>query len=84
MNTEIMNNIEEITEATTDMVADVTTKVTDNFGKGVAFGTGLGLLAAGLIKLAVTGIKKHKGKKYIEAEVVEVQDDFHEDDDSVL
>lgn len=84
MNTEIMNNIEEVTEATTDMVVDVTTTVTDNFGKGVAVGTGLGLFAAGLITLVVKGVKKYKGKKYIEAEVVEVQDDLHEDDDSVL
>lgn len=75
MNTEIMNNIEEVTEVTTNMVEDVATTVSDNFGKGVAVGTGLGLLAAGLIKLAVTGFKKYKGKKYIEAEVVEVPDD---------
>lgn len=74
MNTEIMNNIEEVTEMTTNVVEDVATTVTDNFGKGVAVGTGLGLFAAGLITLAVKGFKKYKGKKYIEAEVVDVPD----------
>lgn len=71
METEIMNNIEEVTEVATNVVDEVV-KADNGFGKGVAVGTGFGLLLAGGIKLAVKGIKKYKAKKYIEAEVVEV------------
>lgn len=74
MNTEIMNNIEEVTEVATNVVDDVM-KVDNGFGKGVAVGTGIGLAVAGAIKLVVTGIKKHKAKKYIEAEVVDVTEE---------
>lgn len=69
MNTEIMNNIEEVTEMGTNVVEEVVKS--NDFGKGVAVGTGVGLLIAGGIKLVVTGIKKYKSKHYIEAQVIE-------------
>lgn len=70
MNTEIMNNIEEVTEMATENVVE---NVDNGFGKGMAVGVGAGLLIAGGIKLAVTGIKKFKAKKNAKNAIIEVE-----------
>lgn len=81
MNTEIMNNIEEVTEMATETMENVIEIADNGFGKGVAVGVGAGLLIAGGIKLVVAGVKKLKAKKNAPVEAIEVE---LVEDDSVL
>lgn len=73
MNTEIMNNVEEVTEMTME-VAENVCDADNGFVKGLIGGAAMALLVEQGVKLAIKGVKKYKAKKYIEAEVVEVND----------
>ena len=81
MNTENMNTIEEAVENTVTIVETVA-KADNGFAKGMAVGIGVGAVAVGGIKLAITGIKKvvkhFKSKKYIEAELHDVPEETNE------
>lgn len=78
MDTEIMNTFEEAVE-NTPVIMEAATKADNGFAKGVAVGIGVGAVAVGGIKLAITGIKKvvkhFKSKKYIEAELHDVPEE---------
>lgn len=74
MNTEIINNVEEVAEVATEVFEEVT-KTDGGFWKGFASGAGVTIAVLGGVKLVITGIKKRKSKTYIEAEVVELKND---------